>query len=92
MEKVNYYLALTFFGEQFIGRTDYECSTMHRVNFPDGTPGRIIVAPAVFVESFRAKWIDEYSWSASDIMHRSFWLTKTAILAWDDKQRASLLS
>lgn len=92
MEKVNYYLALTFFGQQYIGRTDYECSTMHRVNFPDGQPGRIVVAPASFVESFRTNWIHDHNWSATEIMERSFWLTKTAILAWDDKQRTSLLS
>lgn len=94
MLHVNYFMAIDLVGHWLIGRTDGQLQGFKRSCLPNGKTGRIIIAPARFIESFRSDWIFKHSWGAHQMLDKqtSLWLTKQAMLAWEDHRKVSLLS
>lgn len=85
MKKVPYFLAMSVTGDWTVGRTDHPVQTKQPIRLPNGEEGWAIVAPAQFVESFRANWIEENPKLRFHIIKNEFSnkLTRLALLEWN---------
>ena len=92
MINTNYYLAINNDGIVAIGRTNGLNQEFKPCVLQDGTSGKVAIAPANFIDSFRTTWIYRNSRKEGLTDKESFWLTKQAILVWIDTRKLSLLS
>lgn len=93
MINTNYFLLLGPDDRFLVGRTDTDCQVCLRASLPDGTPARLIVAPANFVLAFRSRWIEKWKWTARQLLNRqsNLELYRQALIAWEEHRRSSLL-
>lgn len=93
MIEANWFMVINKFGEFLVGRTDAPCQVKQHAFMPDGSPGKIIVAPAYFIDSFRLQWIERHQISLTDLLNKQYnlFIYKQAMLAWEDCFRVSLL-
>jgi hypothetical protein len=93
MIEANWFMVINKFGEFLVGRTDAPCQVKQHAFMPDGSPGKMIVAPAHFIETYRIQWMESDSFSPSLLLDKqqNLHIYKLAMLAWEDHFRVSLL-
>lgn len=93
MQEANWFVVIDRFGNYSVGRTNIKCQANYSAIMPDGSIGKIIVAPNHFIVSFRENYLSKSSCSSQIILSKKLNLAlyKLAIIKWEDRFRVSLL-
>lgn len=93
MIEANWFLVINKSGNFVIGRTNAPCQVKRSAFMPDGSPGRMIVAPPHFVRSFRTQLLLRKELTPAMLLDKqqNLQVYKRAILAWEDQFKVSLL-